>query len=91
MAEGLKETRRDYSHAAFDRGDFDQALFLLDATDPDQADLVTSIQGAATERASRTDRIRRVRRFGKSRANGSPPWSLDQPAATRQTVNDCPR
>ena len=63
-AAGLNETRQDYAQAAFDRGDFDLALSLLDEADPDQASLATAIQTAATGRASATGRIRRLRRFG---------------------------
>ncbi|MFT5326598.1 MAG: serine/threonine protein kinase, partial [Planctomycetaceae bacterium] len=63
-ADGLSETRRDYSQAAFGRGDFDLALSLLDAADPIQAGLVTTIQAAAEERSSRSARVRRLRRFG---------------------------
>ena len=63
-AEGLNETRRDYARTACDRGDFDLALTLLDAADPDHVALITSIQDFATERDSRMDRIRRLRRFG---------------------------
>ena len=63
-AEGLKETVRDYSRAAFDRGDFELAVSLLDAADPDQAGLVITIKTAVGERTSRMDRIRRLRRFG---------------------------
>jgi WD40 repeat protein len=62
-AEGVKNTRHDYSHSAFERGDFDLALSLLDSDAPDQADLATRIRTASTELASRTDRIRRLRRF----------------------------
>lgn len=32
--EGLRETRKSYAHTAFDRGDFDLALSLLDVSDP---------------------------------------------------------
>ena len=63
-ADGLSETRRDYSQAAFGRGDFDLALSLLDAAEPNQASLVTTIQAAAEERSSRDARVRRLRRFG---------------------------
>ena len=58
-ADGLRETRHDYACAAFDRGDFDLALSLLDTADPG---LATTIQAAVEERASRTARIRGLRR-----------------------------
>ena len=63
-AERLKEARRDYAQAAFDRGDFDLALSQLETADPDQNILVASIKAAAAERNSRTVRIRRLQRFG---------------------------
>jgi serine/threonine protein kinase len=63
-AGGLKEARHDYAKTAFERGDFDLALSLLDATVPDETSLATTVQAAATERNSRTGRIRRLRRFG---------------------------
>lgn len=62
-AAGLKETRRDYSQAAFDRGDFELALTLLDTTDSTQQAMATTIQIAAEERDSRRHRIQRLRRF----------------------------
>ncbi len=62
--DGLSETRRDYSQLAFGRGDFELALSLLDAADPDQARLVAPIQAADEERSSREVRVRRLRRFG---------------------------
>jgi serine/threonine protein kinase len=63
-AEGLRAARIDYGRAAFDRGDFDLALSLLDTADSDHSSLMSTIQAAAKERASRARRIHRLHRFG---------------------------
>jgi WD40 repeat protein/serine/threonine protein kinase len=60
---GLNETRYEYAHAAFSRGDLDLALTLLDPADTDQAILLAKIHEEASERSLRTDRIRHLRRF----------------------------
>ena len=83
---GITETRTAYAQSAFEHGDYDLALSLLEASrlgtlarpndgqerpacgspevHPEFATLRTKIQLAATERASRQHRIRRLRRFG---------------------------
>lgn len=61
--EGLKDTRQAYARTAFDRGDFDLAMSLLDDGDPEEAGLAATVQVASTERDSRTNRIQRLRRF----------------------------
>ena len=63
-AAGLAQTQHDYARAAYDRGDFDLSLTLLDDSDSDQAVLATTVRAATSERAARVDRIRRLRRFG---------------------------
>lgn len=67
---GLREARLTYAETAFQRGDYDLALSLLDQGGPTSADpdksvvtLRTNIQAAAAERASRQTRIRGLRRF----------------------------
>lgn len=62
-AGGLKETRHDYASTAFDRGDFDLALSLLDEADSDELPLRSSIQQAIVERNARQQHIRRLRRL----------------------------
>jgi serine/threonine protein kinase len=60
---GLQETRHDYASTAFDRGDFDLALSLLDETDAEQTQLGSSILQAIVERDARQQHIRRLRRL----------------------------
>jgi len=62
-AEGLKETRFDYAKTAFDRGDLDLALSLIDESDSKQKELGTSIQQAIVERDARQQQLRRLRRI----------------------------
>ncbi|MDA1052842.1 MAG: serine/threonine protein kinase [Planctomycetota bacterium] len=61
-AEGLRETCLDFSRTAFDKGDFDLALSLLDEADSSQDPLRTSIAQAAAERDARQQHIRQLRR-----------------------------
>ncbi len=60
---GLKDTRQTYARTAFDRGDYDLALSLLDSGMSDEAEFVATVQAASTERDSRANRIQRLRRF----------------------------
>ena len=62
-AEGLKETRFDYAKTAFDRGDLDLALSLIDESDSKQKKLGASIQQAIADRDARQQQLRRLRRI----------------------------
>jgi len=62
-AEGLKETRFDYAKTAFDRGDLDLALSLIDESDSKQKELGASILQAIVDRDARQQQLRRLRRI----------------------------
>ena len=62
-AEGLQATRFDYSRTAFDRGDLDLALSLIDESDSKQNELGTSIRQAIVDRDARQQQLRRLRRI----------------------------
>ena len=60
---GLLQTRFDYAKTAFDRGDLDLALSLIDESDSKQKELGVSIQQAIVERDARQQQLRRLRRI----------------------------
>jgi WD40 repeat protein/serine/threonine protein kinase len=60
----LKSTTLTYAQTAFERDDLDLALSLLDTSEKDHERLLSKIRKAVTERKFRTQRIRRLRRFG---------------------------
>lgn len=69
-SDGLQTACRAYAEFAFQRGDFDLALSLVapgkmgtPTPSNDEAELRSAIRLAATERASRQQRIKRLRRF----------------------------
>ncbi|MDA0917725.1 MAG: protein kinase [Planctomycetota bacterium] len=62
-AEGLQETRFDYAKTAFDRGDLDLALSLIDESDEQQKELGASILQAIVDRDARQQQLRRLRRI----------------------------
>ena len=61
--EGLQETLFDYAKTAFDRGDLDLALSLIDESDSKQSGLGASILQAIVDRDARQQQIRRLRRI----------------------------
>ncbi|MBL6706517.1 MAG: protein kinase [Planctomycetaceae bacterium] len=62
-AEGLQETCFDYAKTAFDRGDLDLALSLIDESDEQQKTLGASIRQAIVDRDARQQQLRRLRRI----------------------------
>jgi hypothetical protein len=62
-AEGLQETLFDYAKTAFDRGDLDLALSLIDESDAKQKELGATILQAIVERDARQQQLRRLRRI----------------------------
>jgi WD40 repeat protein len=62
-AEGLQETLFDYAKTAFDRGDLDLALSMIDESDSEQEELGASIQQAIKDRNARQQQLRRLRRI----------------------------
>lgn len=59
---GLSDTTREYVDTAFERGDYDLALSLLEKAEFDKADLVTTIRKTAAERDTRVKRFTLIRR-----------------------------
>ncbi len=61
--EGIRETQLAFAKTAFDRGDFDLAVSLLDDQIAEQQSLQVTIRRAIKERAGRQTRIKYLRRF----------------------------
>ncbi|MEO1995578.1 MAG: protein kinase [Planctomycetaceae bacterium] len=63
-ARGVSETRLLYARTAFDKGDYDLGLSLLNEQDEAHAELVTRICQARDERAARQQRLAFYKRAG---------------------------
>ena len=63
-AQGVSEARLLYAGSAFEKGDFDLGLSLLDEEDPTHAELTTEIRLAQEERDARQQRLTFYKRAG---------------------------
>ena len=63
-AQGVSETRLLYAGSAFEKGDYDLGLSLLDEQDETHADLAANIRLAQDERAARQQRLTLYKRAG---------------------------
>ena len=63
-AEGVSRTRLVYAGSAFEKGDYDLGLSLLDEQDETHAELATNIRLAQDERAARQQRLTFYKRAG---------------------------
>ncbi len=61
--EGLNAARFAYAQCAFQKGDFDLGLSLLEADNPDHTELYQQILAAQLERDVRQQRLRRTKRL----------------------------
>jgi serine/threonine protein kinase len=60
---GLKAARYAYAESAYQKGDLDLGLSLLDEANPDHAELHRKIVAAQREREARQQRLRRTKRL----------------------------
>jgi hypothetical protein len=60
---GISEAKLAYAKSAADKGDYDLATSLLDATDSSHAALIETVAAAQHERALRQERLKRFKRM----------------------------
>jgi len=65
---GVSEAKLAYARSAAEKGDFDLATSLLDASDPEHAELIEQVAAAQRERAMRQQRLKKAKRIAMTLA-----------------------